>query len=286
MAAAVQTVDPLSDDEAFIEQYDSHCRKVSRAIRRLYRLSREDEQDLTQTLRMKLLTISLENRRKGAGYVKMCVNNAARDELKRHLDREDINLPAFADVLDHAKARDETRGIDELMSVLSPAQREIVELSLGLYTPVRAPRTIAKAAGISIEAIEPEFTEALARMRNLSASAARGDMSNRVFTAEQLQRVFTAAEEDSMIYGIRKPQASIEKFTIDWSQVLGGSDTISASTWSVAPDDMTATSDGFSATTAYTTLSGGTLGTYVATNTVTLASGQVKVQSLLIDVGE
>jgi hypothetical protein len=57
LAAAVVALDPSFDDEQFLITYQSHCHIVAATMRRTYRRSREDEEDLAQILAMKLLTI-------------------------------------------------------------------------------------------------------------------------------------------------------------------------------------------------------------------------------------
>jgi Concanavalin A-like lectin/glucanases superfamily/Domain of unknown function (DUF2341) len=109
----------------------------------------------------------------------------------------------------------------------------------------------------------------------------------RRFWAQLWRRLFDASEEDQMITDVKKPAGSSEDFEVDWSDVLVNNDTITASEWAVTPDDMTVANSSNTTTTATGQLAGGTIGTYyIATNTVTLASGQTKVQSLLILVTE
>lgn len=113
----------------------------------------------------------------------------------------------------------------------------------------------------------------------------------RRFVAQWLCRFFRASEEDLMISDVKKPAGSSEKFEVDWTDVLtdssGNLDPIETSTWTANPTDMTVASSANTTTTATGQLAAGTVGTYyVVENTITTASGQTKVQPLLILVTE
>lgn len=111
----------------------------------------------------------------------------------------------------------------------------------------------------------------------------------RTFLAQLWKRLFTASTYDSMICDILKPAGSNETFEVDWTELLNGLDTITASTWAIAEGDgeMTTSSSTFTTTTASVMLSGGTAGVYyLVNNKVTLVSGQTRVQGLLVRVTE
>lgn len=80
-----------------------------------------------------------------------------------------------------------------------------------------------------------------------------------------------------------KKAKAVEDFQLDWSVNIG-TDTITASAWTVPPG-LTAASQSFTGTTARVRLSGGVVGKgYTVSNAVTLASGQVKVQDIYIPI--
>ena len=87
-----------------------------------------------------------------------------------------------------------------------------------------------------------------------------------------------------VIVNVHKPAGSIEDFRIDWSAAIGN-DTISESEWTV-PDGLSNEQDSHTDTTATIRLSDSSkVGeTFIVENKVTLASGQVKVQSLQIKI--
>jgi hypothetical protein len=110
------------------------------------------------------------------------------------------------------------------------------------------------------------------------------ELLRRLFSAEPLARSFPATGE-YMIYADPKDAEATEDFLIDWSGVVAD-DQITASVWEIADGDaIVLTGQTFTATSATGEFSGGTAGaSYVVKNKVTLASGQIKVQSLLIPV--
>jgi len=87
-----------------------------------------------------------------------------------------------------------------------------------------------------------------------------------------------------MLIATPKDAESVEFFQIDWTGALGA-DTIAASKWELPNADLAINSQTNSATTATVELANGEPGvTYTIKNVVTLASGEVLVQSLLIPV--
>lgn len=139
-------------------------------MRRTYRLSREDEEDLAQVLQMKLLTIPRLNRLKGPAFIRTCVNNAARDELRRLLRNEHRHLPAALEAVSELEAPDVMGRVNELLACLSPLQREIVSQHLGLNGPATRVRAVAKTLGISATQAQTELTAALELMRDATNS--------------------------------------------------------------------------------------------------------------------
>jgi hypothetical protein len=92
-----------------------------------------------------------------------------------------------------------------------------------------------------------------------------------------------SAEQNSMIYADPKDPESLEDFQIDWAPVIG-TDTISASTWEV-PDDLVALANSHAGTVTTVRLSGGIAGRrYTIKNLVTLSSGEIRAQSILLPV--
>jgi len=112
---------------------------------------------------------------------------------------------------------------------------------------------------------------------------------NRLFSAETRTRLTIALVANRawsapapMIYADPKDSEAAEKFTIDWSQVAT-TDPITDSRWEV-PEGLTATPT-FTTTKANALIAGGSPGqSYVIKNVVTLTSGQVLVQELLLPV--
>jgi hypothetical protein len=171
-AAAVVARDPTGDDEQFLSAYQSHCQIVAATIRRTYRLSREDEEDLAQVLGMKLLTIPSSSRRKGAQFIKTCINNAARDELRRLLRYEHRYLPSVIDGLafSEVEAPDTGHRVEDLLSCLNALQRSIITAHLGLDGPATPLRAIAKALGITVTVAQAELDAALGLMRDANST--------------------------------------------------------------------------------------------------------------------
>lgn len=83
---------------------------------------------------------------------------------------------------------------------------------------------------------------------------------------------------------IKDPSAVLD-YTVDWSQWLDTGDTITTSTWVIAPTGLTQQSAASTPTAATVWLSGGTLGiTYTVTNRITTAQGRDDARTLLIQV--
>jgi len=79
-----------------------------------------------------------------------------------------------------------------------------------------------------------------------------------------------------------KSTADLLDYGINWSEFLG-SDTITASGWTIAPDDLVQTRNSFLPQIATIWLSGGTPNqVYTVTNTITTALGRVVDQSVNI----
>jgi hypothetical protein len=111
-----------------------------------------------------------------------------------------------------------------------------------------------------------------------------GAVAVRTFEALYQQRLWIIDSEE-MLITVKDPGA-MEDFAFDWTPVLGTADLINASAWTVPPG-LTMGTETFSDTSATVRLSGGSVnGVYDVFNTVTLASGQVKVRHLLITVQE
>ena len=80
-----------------------------------------------------------------------------------------------------------------------------------------------------------------------------------------------------------KTAAAVLDFTLNWATYLG-SDTISSSSWAV-PSGITGSNQSSTATSASIRISAGTAGlVYAFTNTITMASGQIDQEPLVITV--
>ena len=107
--------------------------------------------------------------------------------------------------------------------------------------------------------------------------------ASRVWTPAAPTRSWTAAFIETMIYADPKDPESIEDFQIDWTAAIG-SDTIVSSTWEV-PSDLAIVAQSHTTTGAVIRLSGGVAGQqYLIKNVVTLTSGIVRAQPLLLPV--
>ena len=81
-----------------------------------------------------------------------------------------------------------------------------------------------------------------------------------------------------------KSPLAVLDYSVDWSDWLATSETISTSTWSV-PAGLTQDSETETTTRATVFLSGGTVGTvYTVTNTITTNQGRTDARSLYITV--
>ena len=81
-----------------------------------------------------------------------------------------------------------------------------------------------------------------------------------------------------------KDPNAILNYALDWSKFLG-TDTITASAWALSDSSLVNNASSFTAKVATIQLKSGTLNnTYTCINTVTLASGQVAVQSVNIKI--
>jgi len=83
-----------------------------------------------------------------------------------------------------------------------------------------------------------------------------------------------------------KDPDALKDYAVDWTDWLDG-DTIAASQWIDATDDLTIESDSFTSTVAIAWISGGTVGqTYVVTNRITTAAGRIDDRSIEIRIQE
>lgn len=94
------------------------------------------------------------------------------------------------------------------------------------------------------------------------------------------------ASPGGIIYADAKRAAAVEDFVFDWSSVLTGGDTITASLWAVSPSGALAVVQSSNTTTTATVRLGAGVRkqTYRVSNTVTLASGQTKIQEMSLPV--
>lgn len=84
---------------------------------------------------------------------------------------------------------------------------------------------------------------------------------------------------------IKDPDAVLD-YGCDWSDWLDG-DTLSTSSWTIAPAGLTKVSDSLTATTTTVWLSGGTVSTvYTVTNRIVTAGGRTEDRSFEVVVGQ
>ena len=84
----------------------------------------------------------------------------------------------------------------------------------------------------------------------------------------------------------KKDPDAVLDYEVDWSEWLGGSDTIATSTWS-APEGITIVTDSNTTTTATVWLSGGTARqSYNVTNHITTDGGRTDERTITIKVVE
>ena len=146
------------------------------------------------------------------------------------------------------------------------------------------------------------LTDALPWIETLSTALVNLGAVTQKFVAQLWQRLWAAAppvrlfsaalplrswrplsqQEDLMITTDPKDAEAIEDFSIDWSAL--GADLIVSSTWEI-PADLTEVASSNSTNSAIVRLAGGVGGRkYVVKNLVTLESGQVRTQTLLVPV--
>lgn len=215
------------------------------------------------------------------------------DSIAKHIGRKVSDAISLADGI--AKRTD--KGLSEYISLMDHLRRGITKpFSDTVIMTDRVTRGIAKLLLDAIS-IRETFSSlvTVAVIRKFFAQLWRrcwpAQCEQRVWQAENYPRTFCASTEEVMILDVTKPSGSTENFEIDWTDVVtsesGTVDPIQSSAWSATPNDMVVSSSTYTTTTATVRISAGTIGTrYVVVNTVTLGSGQIKTQSLLITVTE
>jgi DNA-directed RNA polymerase specialized sigma24 family protein len=168
------------DDDHFLRQFEPHIRIVAGTMRRTYRaMTADDEKDLQQELRLKLLEVPADRRNAGA-FVRTVLNNAARDFLAkvlRHADRHisgdsttdgDFSSSLFAR-FGTDDDTEETQLVDSLWTSLSPTQKQLMDWYLGLSgaKPIKRMRTLSDMSGLSAGTVRREIDSALAKMRRM-----------------------------------------------------------------------------------------------------------------------
>lgn len=151
-------------DLDFYWEYLGHCKIVAGTIRRTYRLPKADEEDLIQILSTKLLTIPPHHRAKGPAFIRTCLNNAARDVLRRILRGEQHSLPCLVDPQSDHDPDAEFR-IEHMLSCLTPQERELVSLSVGLDGPKLTIREIAALLDMPVSTATKDINRAMTKMR-------------------------------------------------------------------------------------------------------------------------
>lgn len=161
-----------------------------------------------------------------------------------------------------------------LTDQLSPSETIKRSISRSLADAISLIDAVRAALSGANEAVRKFFAEVLQRLWPLNKQI-------RTWSLYAVERTWNASE-NNMIHTIKDPAAS-EDFEIDWSAELGA-DTIASSVWS-APSGITLTNQTNTSTTATARVGGGTLGRiYKVANTVTTASGQVKVQHISMTI--
>ena len=89
-----------------------------------------------------------------------------------------------------------------------------------------------------------------------------------------------------MSWFLHDPDAGPLDYSIDFTDWLSGSDTVSTAVWSIFPTGPTLTDPSLATPVATTKVSGGTIGqTYRLTAHVTSSSGIVDDRSIVLEVG-
>lgn len=89
----------------------------------------------------------------------------------------------------------------------------------------------------------------------------------------------------SLTWPAPKDPNEVKDYRLDWSEFLGGEDTITGSTWTASGTGLTINEDSFTDTATTVWLSAGTLGaTYSLLNRVTTAGGRTYDQTARIRI--
>lgn len=161
-----QAVITLIPDEMLLAKYERHVQKVCASFATQYKLGDATREDWEQELRITLIKLPMDVRVHGP-YVRTSLNNRARHLLRMHLVRErrvlygegETTLAASVDDTSDLTHADHT--VVKLLSALTPVQRQIVVIHLGLDTPgepgCRNWRKIARLVGVSERRARAEF---------------------------------------------------------------------------------------------------------------------------------
>jgi hypothetical protein len=197
---------------------------------------------------------------------------ALSDTLSRLTGRSVLEGLALSDALSRQPARsvsDQLPLTDSLTRLTAKAFTEI----LGLFESVVSQFT--SGASLLGQTAHRFVVERLRRLWRVKSPG-------RLYVAESPVRRWTATE--MMIIADPKDAEASENYQLDWDDL--GSDTITSSTWEISPaGELASVSDSHDDTTTVVRLSGGVAGRkYVVKNVVTLASGQIKAQPLLVPI--
>lgn len=69
--------------EEFLRQWNKHMLTVAKAMKRTYKLSNEDVEDIVQDVTIRLLKLTPEQQERGGAWIRTVINNASRDALDR-----------------------------------------------------------------------------------------------------------------------------------------------------------------------------------------------------------
>jgi RNA polymerase sigma factor (sigma-70 family) len=159
--------------------YEKHIYDLAANFRVTYKLPMEDQEDLQQDLRIKL--ISLDQKYRGPErrqYVKTALNNFCRDRWRRIMLYQKRNDPMMDKHINMQYAPDYTSEIEEshlistLFQSISPVQKKIVQMHLGIGYPTRTEnmRKIGKEVGLHEDEVRKELAMAMYKMKQLVQS--------------------------------------------------------------------------------------------------------------------
>jgi RNA polymerase sigma factor (sigma-70 family) len=172
------TTAPFVSDEELLAQNEKHMRKVAWMMKRTYELCESLVDDIVQEASIRLIALP-QDRRLIPAYVRTAINNACRDALTvilRSNRREPCGL------FDTDSENDEKHGtpdarestssdiwVDEVLSQLSPVERQVVSIYAGLFDKsIKECRRIAKLCGCTESQAKRSLESGLAKLHRLA----------------------------------------------------------------------------------------------------------------------